>query len=153
MGTWLPARLQEMDPEQAQQLLQAIEGTQELDNPLDSPMGAVLALIYALIALPLAMFMITSMATVFIKAGKPWWAAIIPVYNIVVFLEIIGKPLWWLIMFFVPFVSIVFGIMATHALSRAFGKDVGFTVGMLLLPALFGPMLAFGTSQYQGAPA
>jgi len=32
---------------------------------------------------------------IFIKAGKPGWASIIPIYNIIVLLEIIGKPLWW----------------------------------------------------------
>ena len=109
--------------------------------------------IYSVLLLVYMTFMITSMGTIFLKAGKPWWAAIIPIYNVVVLLEIVGKPLWWLIMFFIPCVGLVFAIMAMHALSRSFGKDVGFTVGLVLLPILFAPMLAFGTAQYQGAPA
>jgi hypothetical protein len=35
----------------------------------------------------------------------------------------------------------------------AFGKGVGFAIGMIFLPFIFWPILAFGSSQYQGAAA
>ena len=71
---------------------------------------------------------------IFEKAGKPGWAAIIPIYNIIVLLEIIGKPLWWLILFIIPLVNIVFAIWATNLLSKSFGKETGFTIGLIFLP-------------------
>ena len=39
-----------------------------------------------------AIILIAAMWKVFTKAGKPGWAAIIPIYNIWVLLEIAGKP-------------------------------------------------------------
>ena len=98
----------------------------------------------------LIVFMICSLMGVFIKAGKPWWAAIVPIYNIVVLLEIIGKPIWWIILFLIPFVNIIVGFIPAHSLSKSFGKDIGFTVGLILLGIVFYPILAFGDSQYQG---
>ena len=35
---------------------------------------------------------------IFEKAGQPGWAAIIPIYNVIVLLEIVGRPLWWIIL-------------------------------------------------------
>jgi len=34
----------------------------------------------------------------FVKAGKPGWASIIPIYNILVELEIVGRPWYWLLL-------------------------------------------------------
>ncbi len=41
------------------------------------------------------------------KAGQPGWAAVIPFYNIVIWLRIISKPGWWLILLFIPVVNII----------------------------------------------
>jgi hypothetical protein len=84
------------------------------------------------------------------KAGKPGWAAIIPIYNIIVMLEIVGKPWWWFFLFLIPIVNLVFAIMMLHQLSLSFGKDSGFTLGLLFLGFIFYPILAFGDSKYEG---
>jgi uncharacterized membrane protein YhaH (DUF805 family) len=88
---------------------------------------------------------------IFNKAGKPGWAVLIPIYNIIVFLQVAGKPWWWLFLFCIPFVNIVFMIIAYHGISRNFGKDAGFTVGLVLLGIIFFPILAFGDAQYSPA--
>ncbi|MFN8342013.1 MAG: DUF5684 domain-containing protein [Cyclobacteriaceae bacterium] len=85
---------------------------------------------------------------IFEKAGKPGWAGIVPIYNIFVYLEIINRPWWWFIMLLIPFVNIYFGIVMVHRLSRSFGKDVGFTIGLLLLGFIFVPILGFGDAKY-----
>ncbi len=85
----------------------------------------------------------------FEKAGKPGWACIVPIYNLIVMAEIGKKPLWWVFMLFIPFVNIVFGIMLINGVSKAFGKDEGWTVGMIFLPFIFYPMLAWGDARYQ----
>jgi hypothetical protein len=97
-----------------------------------------------------ALFIIVSYWKVYQKAGKPGWAAIIPIYNIIVLLEIVGKPIWWIILFFIPIVNIVVGIIIAHQLAKAFGQDVGFTFGLIFLPFVFYPLLAFGKFSYQG---
>lgn len=98
----------------------------------------------------LAIFMIACMWKIFTKAGKPGWASIIPIYNYIVELEIVGKPIWWLFLMLIPVVNIVFAIWVINLLSKSFGKDEGFTVGLILLPIIFLPILAFGSAQYIG---
>src|ERR1700726_973704 len=60
------------------------------------------------------------------KAGKPGWAALIPVYTWIVMLEIVGKPIWWIFLFFIPCVNIVFMIWTVNLLSKSFGQTEGF---------------------------
>ncbi len=90
---------------------------------------------------------------IFVKANKPGWAILIPIYNIIVLLQIINKPWWWLLLFLIPVVNIVFGIWATNLLAKNFGHDIGFTIGLLLLPFVFYPILGFGDSTYKGTTA
>lgn len=90
---------------------------------------------------------------IFEKAGKPGWAAIIPIYNIIVLLEIIGKPIWWVFLILFPCTSFIFAIWATNLLSKSFGQSEGFTVGLILLGVVFYPVLAFGNYQYLGPSA
>jgi hypothetical protein len=88
---------------------------------------------------------------VFTKAGKPGWAAIIPIYNIIVLLEIAGKPIWWIVLFLIPIVNLVIAIIVSISVAHSFGKSTGFGVGLGLLGFIFYPILGFGDAQYQGA--
>lgn len=92
--------------------------------------------------------MIASLWKIFSKAGKPGWACIVPIYNIIVMLEIVEKPAWWIILYLIPFVNITVAIIINIELAKVFGKDTGFAIGMIILPFIFFPMLAFGNSQY-----
>ena len=103
-----------------------------------------------LIMLVVVVFMIASMWKVFTKAGKPGWAAIVPIYNIIVLLEIAGKPMWWFILFFIPIVSLIASIMIAIGVAQSFGKSTGFGLGLAFLSPIFYPILAFGSSQYVG---
>jgi len=110
--------------------------------------GGVLIMIIQLV---LALVTLVAMWMVYVKAGKPGWAAIIPFYNVYVFLKIAGKPGWWLIWFFIPLLNLIFGIIATLAFAQNFGKGAGFVVGLIFLPFIFYPILAFGDAKYIGA--
>jgi hypothetical protein len=109
-------------------------------------MGVIIIIYLAIVVL-----MIVSTWTIFSKAGKPGWAAITPIYNLIVLLEIVGKPWWWLFLMLIPIVNIVILIIVTHQLSLSFGKGGGFTVGLILLGFIFYPILAFGDAKYLGA--
>ncbi len=100
---------------------------------------------FAVIAL-----MVASMWKIFTKAGKPGWAAIVPLYNTIILLEISGKPLWWIVLLFIPLVNFVVIIMLLVALAKSFGKDTGYAIGLLFLGIIFFPMLAFGDATYVG---
>lgn len=82
------------------------------------------------------------------KAGQPGWTSIIPIYNMIVLMDIVNKPRWWVILMFVPIVNIVVCIIAVHRLSLSFGKDIAYTLGLILLGLIFFPILGFGKSQY-----
>jgi len=91
---------------------------------------------------------IVSIWKIFEKAGKPGWAAIIPIYNMIVLLEIVRKPIWWIVLMLIPLVNIVVAIIVYVELAKAFGKSAGFGIGMIFLSFIFLPMLAFGDDQY-----
>lgn len=93
---------------------------------------------------------IISLWKLFEKAGEQGWKSIIPIYNIYILLKIVGKPAWWLILFFIPLVNLVFVIWTYNMLSKSFGKDEAYTVGIVLLSFIFLPLLAFGNAQYLG---
>ncbi|MDG1295574.1 MAG: DUF5684 domain-containing protein [Saprospiraceae bacterium] len=92
--------------------------------------------------------LIVSIWKIFEKAGKPGWAAIVPIYNMIVLLEIVNKPVWWIVLMVIPFVNIVIAIIVYVELAKAFGKSAGFGIGMIFLSFIFLPLLAFGEDQY-----
>lgn len=103
---------------------------------------------FMMIMFAIMVIVIVSLWKVFTKAGRPGWAAIIPYYNQYKMVLIAGKPGWWFILFFVPFVNLIIMIIVTHELSKAFGKGAGYTIGLIFLPFIFWPMLAFGDAKY-----
>ncbi|MGZ4778244.1 MAG: DUF5684 domain-containing protein [Thermoanaerobaculia bacterium] len=105
------------------------------------------------VALVILVVVIAAMWKVFVKAGEPGWAAIVPIYNMIVLLKIAGKPLWWIILLFIPFVNFIIVILVYFALAKNFGKGAGFALGMVFLPFIFFPLLAWGDARYQGVVA
>ena len=86
---------------------------------------------------------------IFQKAGREdAWAAFIPIYNTIVLVDIIKKPIWWFIMLFIPFVNLIFIIMMYDRLAKFFGKGTMMTVLLVILPFIGFPMLAFGDATY-----
>jgi len=103
-----------------------------------------------LFLLAIAILTIASMWKVFEKAGQPGWAAIIPIYNIYIMTKIGGKPGYWTLLCLIPLVNIVFIIWLYNMVSKSFGKDEGFTAGLIFLGLIFWPILGFGSAKYLG---
>lgn len=125
------------------------------DSNSPAAFEAVMAFIGALLIPIIVIAVITLVGKwkIYEKAGKPGWAALIPVYTWIVMLEIVGKPIWWIFLFFIPCVNIVFMIWTVNLLSKSFGQTEGFTVGLVLLGFVFYPILGFGTYKYLGPSA
>jgi hypothetical protein len=104
----------------------------------------VLAVIigYALFVIPLW--------RIFVKAGQPGWAALIPIYNWVVLIRVAGRPGWWWLLLLIPVVNFIMLIIIYYDLARSFGHGVGFTIGLFFLHFIFLFILAFGGSRYRG---
>ena len=101
----------------------------------------------------IALFLIVALWKVFTKAGRPGWAAIIPIYNMYVWCKIVGRPGWWVILMLIPLVNIIIGIILCLDIAKSFGKGVGFGIGLIFLGIIFLPILGFGSAQYQGPAA
>lgn len=58
----------------------------------------------------------------FNKAGTAPWKAFIPIYSTILWLDLIKKPKWWLILTFIPVVNLVLGIGMIVDLLNSFGR-------------------------------
>lgn len=105
--------------------------------------------VFWIVWLVVVVIQIAAMWKVYEKAGKPGWAAIVPIYNIIVLLDIAGKPWWWILLCLIPIVNIIVLIIVYIDLAKNFGKGVGFALGLIFLPIIFFPILAWGDAQYQ----
>lgn len=110
---------------------------------------AGIMLIVNLFALVIGILMIVSWWKIFDKAGQPGWASIVPIYNAWVMVEMAGYEALYFFLMLIPGVNIVIGIMVLNRLMERFGKGVGYTVGMLVVPYVLAPMLAFGDAEYR----
>jgi hypothetical protein len=114
----------------------------------DMSMTLGLVLYIAVIAV-----MIAAQWKVYTKAGEPGWACIVPVFNLYILLQIVGRPWWWLLLLLVPIVNFFIVIIVYMDLAKSFGRGLGFSLGLLLLPVIFFPILGFGDDEYQGPAA
>ena len=105
---------------------------------------AAMGLFFWILSMALSILMIISLWKIFKKAGKPGWASIIPIYNIYIMCEIAEKEWWYVLLSCVPFANIYAMIVLYNGMAKKFGKSGGFVAGMILLPVIFFPMLAFG---------
>ena len=105
---------------------------------------AAMGLFFWILSMALSILMIISLWKIFKKAGKPGWASIIPIYNIYIMCEIAEKEWWYVLLSCVPFANIYAMIVLYNGMAKRFGKSGGFVAGMILLPVIFFPMLAFG---------
>lgn len=96
---------------------------------------------------------IAGMWKIYAKADQPGWAAIIPIYNIYIWCKIVGRPGWWVILLFIPFVNIVIDIILSIDLAKSYGKGAGFGIGIFFLPFIFLLILGFGSAKYEGPSA
>jgi hypothetical protein len=122
-----------------------------MDYSVETSSGfGVMSTGYIIVWLIIMIFLLAAEWKIFTKAGKPGWAILIPIYNIIVFLEIVGRPLWWIVLLLIPFVNLIIMIILINDLSKSFGKGVGYTLGLLFLSIVFVPLLGFGNAQYVG---
>ncbi|MFB6296405.1 MAG: DUF5684 domain-containing protein [Halobacteriales archaeon] len=88
----------------------------------------------------------------FRKANYPGWAAVVPIYNVYVMLEIGDEEWWWVLVLFVPVLNIYAAYRAVAGVSEAFDRGTGFALGLLVAGFVFWPLLGFGGYSYQGSP-
>ena len=85
---------------------------------------------------------------VFAKAGKRWWVALLPVINLLVIMRIAGRPVWWVLLLFVPLLGIAVWTVVCLDVADRFGHGVPYTIGLVFLPFFFGVWLGLGPDVY-----
>ncbi len=103
------------------------------------------------IGLAVGILVIVSLWIIFKKAGKPGWASIVPIYNIIVLIQIVGLPLWYLVLLIIPFANIYAIFKIYIELAHKFGKSTGFGVLSVFFSEICLPILAFDkNATYKG---
>ena len=130
------------------------EGTTDsVDSALLAGFASFMAT-YMFVIIAIAVVQLVAMWKVFTKAGKPGWASIIPIYNAVVFFQIVGLNPWWILINLIPGIGqIIFAVLtivAQFRLAKSFDKDVAWGFGLWLLAPIFYCILGFGKSEYVG---
>lgn len=110
--------------------------------------GGAAGFVVLLIYLAIFVLVIAGLWKVFVKAGQPGWAAIVPIYNLYILLLVVNRPWWWLLLMLIPFVSLIVWIIAMVDLAKSFGKSILFAVGLIFLGFIFIPILGFGSASY-----
>jgi Family of unknown function (DUF5684) len=110
--------------------------------------GAILTLFF----FAMIFVMIAAQWKVFTKAGQPGWACLIPILNLLVILKLVKRPMWWILLFLIPFVNFVTLLIVLVDLAKAFGKGIGFAIGLIILGPIFYLILGFGSATYQLEP-
>lgn len=111
--------------------------------------AAGIGFVFILFYFAIILFMLFCLYKIFKKAGREdAWAAFIPIYGAIVQLDIVKRPWYHLFMYLIPFYGIYLAIVDLNRLSKFFGKSEGFTAGLIFLPFIFYPILAFGDAQY-----
>lgn len=105
---------------------------------------------YWLLSLGISVLLLICYWKIFEKAGEHGWAILVPFYDTYVMFKIAFGNGWKFLLLLIPIVNIVFAIMVPFKIAKAFGKSSGFGVGLLFLPFIFAPMLAFGDAKYVG---
>lgn len=112
--------------------------------------GGILAFLGAwlFVILLLGVFFAVCKWIIFEKAGRKGWESIIPIYNIVIEMQMLDMPMWMLILLIIPGVNVVVPIMVAIKYTEKFGKQSAYALGLIFLPFIFYPMLAFGKSTF-----
>ena len=103
----------------------------------------ILSISIVIISLIISIVMLISLIKIFTRNGKPGWGVIIPIYNFILMSEIAEVKSIYVILLFVPIVNIYARYVIYKGIAKKYNKSSGYAVGMLLVPFIFFPMLAF----------
>jgi len=134
-----------------------------MDTSYSYSIGGAGAAVMFLFMIAFYVLIVIGLWKTFIKAGHPGWAAIIPFYNIYIWVQIAGRPTWW---FWVILVGALLGwipiigwilIIAIWVMSlflaldvaKNFGQGTGFGILLWLFSGIMYLVLGFGNYQYK----
>ncbi|MGA2371798.1 MAG: DUF5684 domain-containing protein [Candidatus Korobacteraceae bacterium] len=129
-------------------------GLSLLQNNANGVLGSLFGGVMLFVWLAIFVVVIAAGWKVFEKAGQPGWAIIIPIFNIYIMLKIVGRPGWWLVLYFIPVINVVIAVIISMDMAKSFGQSAVFGIVLLFLLCGIGYLiLAFGSARYLGPAA
>ena len=111
---------------------------------MENASSGIFAGIGGLFYMAIFILVYAGMWKLFVKAGKPGWAALIPIYNIIVMHEIIGREVWKIVLYLIPLVNIYFFITLYISLAKSYGKTgIGNYLALIFLSFIMIPLWGF----------
>jgi hypothetical protein len=147
VGKALRAKVAPPDDDDTATPREAIAKTPPAKQPHQKKGGAGPAKLMLFVMCALALVTFAALWRLFERGGQAGWKSLIPIYNMYVMLQIAGKPTWWLVLMFVPLVGLFVMVSVWAAIVRRFGYKTVYVAGVLFLPFIFIPLLAFGDAK------
>tara|TARA_A100001015_G_scaffold268090_1_gene318673 strand:+ start:138 stop:1598 length:1461 start_codon:yes stop_codon:yes gene_type:complete len=122
-----------------------LEGGNKKSKKKKNEIGLIPIIVFVYIGLTFLVVLI-SWFKIFSKSGQAGWKALVPFLNLFVFTKIVQKPVWWVFIYLIIPIGYV---LSSFQIAKLFGKNLIFSIGLLLLPIVFFPLLALGKSEYQ----
>ena len=117
----------------------------ETTNWASALFGGMMSIIWIIVAI----LVIAGLWKTFVKAGRPGWGAIIPIYNTYLMIKVAGRPGWWLILYFIPIVNVIILIIVSIDIAKNFGHGAGFGILLWLFAPIMYLILGFGSDEYK----
>lgn len=120
-----------------------------MDLEYDSAAAMAAATPLILLSIAIGIVTIVALWKVYLKAGEPGWASIVPFYNTYVLFRIAGFNPWLFLLMLIPLVNVVMAILVSLRIGTAFGKNALWSVFLLVIfPTVGYLILGFGSPQY-----
>lgn len=109
--------------------------------------------IYMILTILFFLASIAGLYGVFLKAGYKGWEALIPFYNLYIWLKIVNKPIWWFIFLIIPFINVFTLLLMVVETLKCFRKDgLGEQALGVLFPFVYLPYLGFAPAEQYTHP-
>ncbi len=106
-------------------------------------------LIIWLLTLGWSLLIMIGGSRIFKKASKSEKTALYPVINLFTMLEVADISTFFGILLFVPGINILILLWMSYKLGYVFNTGIGFRIGLMILPIIFYPVLAFSDRSYK----
>jgi hypothetical protein len=106
------------------------------DGTIPAIFAGGMLLFILVIAAAAYVYMALALSTIATKTNtENPWLAWIPIANIVLMLNIARKPIWWIVLFLIPIVSLVIGIIVWMSIAEARRKPNWWGI-LLIVPVV-----------------
>lgn len=94
------------------------------NHPLSQQEAASLLMVAVVGMFVVYLYMALALQTIAAKTNTDnAWLAWIPIVNLVLLLNVARKPVWWILLFFVPLVNLIIAVVVWMGVAEARGKE------------------------------